>query len=236
MMKIIIPHRLMRRNVMIEIKSVSKRYDCGEKSCIALNQLTVDIQEGIFTAITGKSGSGKTTLLNMIGLIDKPDSGEIWVRDKNIAKLKKKEVLCYRRETVGIVFQFFQLIQSLNCRENIMIANEYAKRYEQSYFDELIEALNISNLMKKYPSQLSGGEQQRVAIARALINRPQILLADEPTGNLDSENGAGVIRLLRKLSKEMGLTLLVVTHDEDIAKQADQTIRLVDGCLERQES
>ena len=169
----------------------------------------------------------------MIGLIDKPDCGMIEVDGKDILQFKRKEILKYRRETVGIIFQFFQLIPVLNCFDNIVIANEFSKKYEEHYFEDLINRLNIHNILNKYPEQLSGGEQQRVAIARALINRPEIVLADEPTGNLDSENSANVVSLLKDIVRQYNMSLIMVTHDVDIAKQADINICLQDGKMGR---
>lgn len=218
---------------MIKIRGVSKKYGTGEAACIALNNVNVDLPDNQFIAITGKSGSGKTTLLNMIGLIDKPDCGTIEVDGKDILQFKRKEILKYRRETVGIIFQFFQLIPVLNCFDNIVIANEFSKKYEEHYFEDLINRLNIHNILNKYPEQLSGGEQQRVAIARALINRPEIVLADEPTGNLDSENSANVVSLLKDIVRQYNMSLIMVTHDVDIAKQADINICLQDGKMGR---
>lgn len=218
---------------MIKIRGLSKKYGTGEAACIALNNVNVDLPDNQFIAITGKSGSGKTTLLNMIGLIDKPDCGTIEVDGKDILQFKRKEILKYRRETVGIIFQFFQLIPVLNCFDNIVIANEFSKKYEEHYFEDLINRLNIHNILNKYPEQLSGGEQQRVAIARALINRPEIVLADEPTGNLDSENSANVVSLLKDIVRQYNMSLIMVTHDVDIAKQADINICLQDGKMGR---
>ena len=168
-----------------------------------------------------------------IGLIDKPDSGSILVEDRNILAYGKKDCLRYRREMIGMVFQFFQLIPVLTCRDNIMIANECVKKCKKDYFDTLTEQLDIKDLLNKYPDQLSGGQQQRIAIARALINQPRIILADEPTGNLDSENSRRVIDLLKQTTNEYGMTLLMVTHDADIAKQANHCIHLVDGRIQQ---
>lgn len=214
---------------MISIQKLTKQYGTGDSACLALDSLSLEIPEGKFTAVTGKSGSGKTTLLNMIGLIDRPDSGIIEVDGKDILKFSQKEVLNYRRNTIGIIFQFFQLIPVINCRDNILIANEFSKKYDKKYFDEITERLGISDLLNKYPEQLSGGQQQRVAIARAMINRPGIILADEPTGNLDSDNSRKVVDLLKETAADYGVTLIMVTHDDDIAGKADINIHLSDG-------
>lgn len=214
---------------MIEIKNLKKKYGDGASACIALDKICLEIPEKEFVTITGKSGSGKTTLLNMIGLIDRPDAGSIYINGKNILQFSKKEILKYRRNTIGIIFQFFQLIPVINCRDNIMIANELSKKYEESYFQDLIDRLDIREVLNKYPEQLSGGQQQRVAIARALINHPQIILADEPTGNLDSENSKKVVDMLKETVKEYNVTLIMVTHDKDIAEQSDLNVCLADG-------
>ncbi|MDE6025036.1 MAG: ABC transporter ATP-binding protein [Lachnospiraceae bacterium] len=219
---------------MIKIINLKKQYGTDSAKCIALNNLNLELPEKKFIAITGKSGSGKTTLLNMIGLIDKPNSGAIEVDGKNIFKFSKKEIREYRRNTIGVVFQFFQLIPVINCFDNIVIANEFAAKYEKEYFDELVEKLDIEDLLNKYPEQLSGGQQQRIAIARALINRPKIILADEPTGNLDSENSESVVNLLKSVVDQYDITLIMVTHDNDIAKQADVNVCLVDGRTDAQ--
>ncbi|MCM1083080.1 MAG: ABC transporter ATP-binding protein [Clostridium sp.] len=214
---------------MIRIKDLKKQYGTGSAACIALNKISLELPEKKFIAITGKSGSGKTTLLNMIGLIDKPNSGSIEVNGKDILKFNKKEIREYRRKTIGIVFQFFQLIPVINCYDNIVIANEFSPKYEKEYFDELVEQLDIGDLLNKYPEQLSGGQQQRIAIARALINRPRIILADEPTGNLDSENSENVVGLLKSVVTKYDMSLIMVTHDSDIVKEADINVCLVDG-------
>lgn len=214
---------------MIVIDKLVKKYNSGECECIALNDASIVLPENKFITITGKSGCGKTTLLNMIGLIDRPDSGRIEVNGKNIFTLKEREIREYRRNVIGLVFQSFHLISVLNCRDNIILANEFAKKYEKEYFEEIVERLGVSDVLQKYPDQLSGGQQQRVAIARALINKPQIILADEPTGNLDSENSKNVVRLFKEIVKDYHTSLIMVTHDTDIEDEADINIRMSDG-------
>lgn len=214
---------------MIKIMNLTKQYGTGDAACVALDNISINIQREKFVTIIGKSGSGKTTLLNMIGLIDRADSGTILVEDKNIMTFRKKEILDYRRNTIGFIFQFFQLINVLNCRDNILIANEFAAKYDKKYFDELVERLDIKDILNKYPEQLSGGQKQRIAIARAMINKPKILLADEPTGNLDSSNSLNVIELMKDIAAQYKMTLVMVTHDNDIAAKSDIIIRLADG-------
>lgn len=216
---------------IIKIENLKKKYGTGDAACAALDDISIELPENKFIAITGKSGSGKTTLLNMLGLIDKPDSGAVFVNGKNILKFNKREIRKYRRNTIGVVFQFFCLIPVLNCFDNIIIANENAPRYKKEYFDKLVEQLDIKDILHKYPEQLSGGQQQRIAIARALINQPKIILADEPTGNLDSENSKKLIELLKDIVDEYGVTLIMVTHDNEIASEADINVCLVDGKL-----
>ena len=219
----------------IKIEHLTKKYGEGDSCCLALNDVSADIQENTFTVITGKSGSGKTTLLNMIGLIDKPDSGSILVEDRNILDYGKKDCLRYRREMIGMVFQFFQLIPVLTCRDNIMIANECVKKCKKDYFDTLTEQLDIKDLLNKYPDQLSGGQQQRVSIGRAMMNEPALMLADEPTGNLDSKASEEIISLLRLSNKKYNQTVIVITHDEKIALEADRVITIDDGKIIKDE-
>lgn len=212
----------------MQITNITKIY--GDKT-VALDNISLGLPEEKFIAILGKSGSGKSTLLNLLGLIDKPTSGTIKLFDKDISKLSSKEILDYKREKIGIVFQFFKLIPVLTARDNILLANSNSKKVDKKYFKHIVEALDIEEVLDKYPDQMSGGQKQRVAIARAIINKPKLLLADEPTGNLDSNNSNKVIELLTSISKEYKMTLVVVTHDEDIGNKADYVVRLADGCV-----
>ena len=216
---------------MIKLEHLTKKYGEGDSCCLVLNDVSADIQENTFTVITGKSGSGKTTLLNMIGLIDKPDSGSILVEDRNILDYGKKDCLRYRREMIGMVFQFFQLIPVLTCRDNIMIANECVKKCKKDYFDTLTEQLDIKDLLNKYPDQLSGGQQQRVAIARTLAANSPVILADEPTGNLDSDTEDEIIEILKKNAHQQGKCVIVVTHSKELAKKSDVILELKDKKL-----
>ncbi|MGN0436497.1 MAG: ABC transporter ATP-binding protein [Wujia sp.] len=214
---------------MIKISNLSKIYGKGDQQTIALDNISLELPYNKFITIVGKSGSGKTTLLNMLGLLDEPDEGRLYILDKDISKLSAKERLDYRRNKIGIVFQFFKLISVLTIKENIILANKNSRKYDRNYFDEIVDTLDIRDILDKYPEQVSGGQKQRAAIARAIINKPKILLADEPTGNLDSQNSEVVIELLKKLSKEYGMTLIVVTHDDDIRRKSDFTVLLEDG-------
>ncbi len=214
---------------MIELKEVSKIYQNGETKIHAVDRVSVCIPDHKFTVITGKSGSGKTTLMNLMAGLMRPDEGEILCDGKNICGYNRNQLALYRRNTVGIVFQFFRLIPVLNCSDNIWIANEFAEKADKNYFKRLVDQLGISSIMKKYPDELSGGQMQRVAIARALINRPRYLLADEPTGNLDTDTGKQVVELLRSAIDEFESSLIVVTHDPEIASGADVQIQLRDG-------
>lgn len=217
---------------MIRVEKLTKIYDDSEET-VALDNVTIEFPEEKFVAIYGKSGSGKTTLLNMLGLLDKTTSGEILLFDRKASSLKYREVLDYRRNKIGVVFQFFKLIPVLTVKENIMLAVRKKKLFDKNYFREIIEMLDIERLLDKFPDELSGGQKQRVAIARAIINKPKLLLADEPTGNLDSHNSSMVMKLLLELAKRYGMTLIVVTHDKDIRNMADFTVELSDGRIAR---
>ena len=217
---------------IIKAKEISKIYRLSKTNKIrALDSANFVINEGDFVAIIGPSGSGKSTLLHLIGLLDKPSTGEIVIDDHNIADLPKRNLAKLRREKIGFVFQMFNLLPRLSCYQNILLPLIYArynrkKRKERAR--ELIKKVHLEKRAKHKPSELSGGEKQRVAIARALANNPRIILADEPTGNLDSKSGENIMNLLCELNKQ-GVTIIVVTHDQKIARQANTTIRLLDG-------
>ena len=214
----------------IQLKSLYKVYSQGTDKVYALNNLSFEIEKGEFVVILGPSGSGKSTLLHILGGLDNPTEGEVLVDGVNIAGYSDDELAKYRRSDVGFVFQAFNLLPSLTAIENIeMPLLIDGQTMDQEYIDEVMECLEIKALQKRLPSQMSGGQQQRIAIARALSNKPKMVLADEPTGNLDSEISDKVLKLLKETCKKYGQTLIMITHNEEIAKQADRVIRIKDG-------
>jgi ABC-type lipoprotein export system ATPase subunit len=213
---------------------LSKTYKLGRRKLEVLKGVSLDIHEGEFVAITGASGSGKSTLLQLLGGLDKPTRGEIRFGETNLAKLSDRKLSTFRRQTVGFVFQFFYLQPFLRLESNVAVPAMFArtKRAERrARAQELTEKVGLADRLRHYPKELSGGQMQRAAIARALFNRPKILLADEPTGNLDSQNGRAIIDLFEAIRDELGTTIVVVTHDADIAARADREIRLRDGMI-----
>lgn len=221
---------------MIELQGVSKTYDMGDEKLAALARVDLTIADGEFIAIVGASGSGKSTLANMIGGLDTPTNGKIVVDDVDLAKARDKKLSLYRNKKIGFVFQNFNLQPSYTVLENVMLPLVFAKvpsRKRKQKAMECLKAVDLANRAKSRPNQLSGGQRQRVAIARALANDPTIVIADEPTGNLDSKKSAEIISLLKKLNKEKKLTLIVITHDASIARQADRTIAFQDGKIKR---
>lgn len=215
---------------LIEVKNLNKIYGSGEAEVKDLKNINLNIEQGEFVAIVGQSGSGKSTLLHLIGGIDIPSSGEVIIDGKNIYKLKEKELSILRRRKLGFIFQFFNLIPVLTAQENIempvLLDNE---KIDKKYMNELLRILGLEERKNNYPSQLSGGQQQRVSIGRALANKPSIILADEPTGNLDSKNSKEVLELLKYCAKKYNQTLILITHDINIAKSADRVITIEDG-------
>ena len=199
----------------------------------ALDKINLTVEEGEWLSIMGPSGSGKTTLMNIIGCMDKPSLGKIDLAGQDISKLSSKELTIVRRDMIGLVFQQFHLVNYLTALENVMMAQYYHSLPDEKEALEALESVGLKERAKHLPNQLSGGEQQRVCIARALINHPKLLLADEPTGNLDSETGAKVEELLFGYNKERGTTLIVVTHDADLAKKCDYQILIKDGRIEK---
>ena len=216
---------------MFKIRNLSKTYQAGEVETTALDRIHLDIETGEYLAITGPSGCGKSTLLGILGLLDAASSGEYWFEGENVAGWSEAQLARLRRGRIGFVFQSFNLIDELSVAENIALALEYGDlpaREQRKRVDEAMARLGLSHRASHRPSQLSGGQQQRVAIARAIVARPALLLADEPTGNLDSLHGEEVMRILRELNNE-GTTLVMVTHSEAHAAQASRTLRLLDG-------
>lgn len=211
---------------VLRAESISKIYCQNAVSLQALRSVSVTIQKGEFVAILGRSGSGKSTLLNILAGLDKPTEGEVCIDGTDIFHLSEEKRTLLRREKIGFVFQAYELLHALTVTENIRLP-ELTK--DADYMRELLDTLEIRQYEKSYPDQLSGGEQQRVSIARALINHPPILFADEPTGNLDSKTERTVIDLLKNLAEKYGTSILMVTHNEDLVKDADRVIRLKDG-------
>lgn len=215
---------------ILTVKNLYKAYGKGEGQVKALNGIDLTIEKGKFTAIIGASGSGKTTLLNMMGGLDIPDEGEVIVDGVNLSGLKEKELAVFRRNKVGFVYQNFNLIPTLNIQENILFPLSLAgSGPDPVFFQEITELLQIKDRLTAYPHELSGGGQQRVAIARALMAKPSILLADEPTGNLDSKSGQNVLGLLKMSVETYHQTLVMITHNLEIAQMADRVIRMEDG-------
>ena len=215
---------------LIEVKNLNKIYGSGEAEVKALKNINLNIEQGEFVAIVGQSGSGKSTLLHLIGGVDIPSSGEVIIDGKNIYKLKEKELSILRRRKLGFIFQFFNLIPVLTAQENIEMPVLLDKeKIDKKYMNELLRILGLEERKNNYPSQLSGGQQQRVSIGRALANKPSIILADEPTGNLDSKNSKEVLELLKYCAKKYNQTLILITHDINIAKSADRVITIEDG-------
>ena len=211
----------------IEFSDVSKIYKMGEHEIHALDRISFTVEKGELCVIVGPSGAGKSTLLNLLGGLDSPTDGKIFVEGKDISKLSDDELADYRAQTVGFVFQFYNLVPTLTVHENVALVKEIVPNSFSA--TKMIEEVGLSDHLKNFPAELSGGEQQRVSIARALAKNPKILLCDEPTGALDSETGVMVLKLLLKMAREYGKTIVIVTHNQNIAKMADVVLRVKNG-------
>ncbi|MGI6653960.1 MAG: ABC transporter ATP-binding protein [Christensenellales bacterium] len=214
----------------IQVDNLRRQYGQGEAQVVALNDVSLTIDQGAFVAVMGSSGSGKSTLLHLLGGVDKPDAGRVIIDGTDLYTLSETELTVFRRRRIGLIYQFFNLVPELTVEENILLPQLLdGKAGDQQQLEELLAATGLSDRRRHLPSQLSGGQQQRVAIARALVNRPALVLADEPTGNLDTRNGHEVMQLLRLANRDMGQTLVLITHDERIARQADRVLTIEDG-------
>ena len=217
---------------MIKLTGINKIYRTNEIETLALENVNLDVVKGEFVSIMGPSGCGKSTLLNIMGLLDAPSSGKIEINGTSVESMKDKELAAFRNKTLGFVFQSFHLINSLNVIDNVelpLLYRKMAAKERTRLAKEVLDRVGLSHRMRHMPTQLSGGQCQRVAIARAIVGNPEIILADEPTGNLDSKMGAEVMELLHKLNKEDGRTIVMVTHNEEQAKKTSSTIRFFDG-------
>ena len=217
---------------LLEVKSISKTYGEGDTAVHALKKVSFSVPKGEFVAIVGESGSGKSTLLNMIGALDMPSFGKVYIDSKDIFAMKERNLTVFRRRNIGFIFQSFNLVPELTVEQNIIfpVLLDYQKP-NRKYLEELLAVLNLQDRRHHLPSQLSGGQQQRVAIGRALITRPALILADEPTGNLDTQNSREVITLLKEASKKYEQTIIMITHSRSIAQKADRILQVSDGEL-----
>ena len=219
---------------ILECTGLSRLYGTGEEQVKALNGISLSLEQGSFTAITGPSGSGKSTLLHVLGGLDRPTVGKVLFREKDLYRLSDNQLSILRRRQFGFVFQSYNLVRELTGLENILLPLMLDKRTpDDAYLNKLMDILGIRQRLDHLPSAMSGGQQQRFAIARALANKPEILFADEPTGNLDGQTGRMVIDLLRELNRELGVTLVLVTHDLGVAEQAERIVPLTDGKIAR---
>jgi len=223
---------------LIRLDNVWKKYEMGgDEPLVVLKSINMDIKKGEFVAITGPSGSGKSTLMHIIGALDRPSWGSVYLRNRNIARMRDSDLATLRGKTIGFIFQDFNLLPTLTALENVMMPMELLDKPESEAKErakELLEMLGLGNRLHHKPTELSGGQQQRVAIARALANNPEVILADEPTGNLDSKTGAFVMDFLGKLNTKQGKTLILVTHDLNLVNYARRVVHIKDGKIEKQ--
>lgn len=226
----------MHTETLIRVLGLKRRYLVGKQEVNALNGVDLEVKRGEFVALVGPSGSGKSTLLNLIGGLDRPSNGTIHIADLELSQAKENELVRYRRERIGFIFQSFNLLATRSAVENVetplMLANVKPRERRQRAL-ELLESVGLAQRAKHKPNELSGGEMQRVAVARALANRPLLLLADEPTGNLDSRTGQSILNLLSELVQKQNVTLLLVTHDMQVASYADRIVHMLDGQIQR---
>jgi putative ABC transport system ATP-binding protein len=216
---------------ILRTENLSKVYHAGE-TIQALNEVNLSVEKGSLLAITGDSGSGKSTLLHILGGVDRPTSGRVFIQGTDITKLSESQMSVFRRRNIGIIYQFFNLIPNINVHKNICLPLLLDKRQpEEDYYREVIQTLGITDKQKRFPNELSGGEQQRVAIARSLISRPAVILADEPTGNLDRRNTQEIVSLFQLVNKSLKATIILVTHDEKVALSCEQVYTMADGRL-----
>ncbi len=219
---------------ILKAENLVKIYGQGENEVKALNNVSLEIEEGEFVSIVGSSGSGKSTLLNMLGGLDRLTSGDIYINNKKLGNMKDEELTIFRRRNIGFVFQNYNLVPILNVYENIVLTIELdGMKIDEEYIDSIINTLGLNQKLTNMPNNLSGGQQQRVAIARAIATKPSIILADEPTGNLDSKTSMDVIGLLKMTSQKFNQTIVMITHNEEIAQLADRIIRIEDGKIAR---
>lgn len=221
---------------ILKVENLSKIYGKGENEVKAVNDISFSVEKGEFVAIVGASGSGKSTLLHLLGGVDRPTSGKVFIDGQDIYQLNDEQLAIFRRRQVGLIYQFYNLIPILNVEENITLpCNLDGKEVKKEKLDEMLKTLKLENRSKHLPNELSGGQQQRVSIGRAIINNPAIMLADEPTGNLDSKASEEIISLLRLSNKKYNQTVIVITHDEKIALEADRVITIDDGRIIKDE-
>lgn len=221
---------------ILEVKNLCKIYGKGETEVKALNNVSFSVDKGEFVAIIGPSGSGKSTLLHILGGVDVPTSGNVIINGEDISKLNETALAIFRRRQIGLIYQFYNLIPILTVEENLTLPLRLdGRKPDERQTEYLVKTLGLENRLDHLPNQLSGGQQQRVSIGRALINNPALMLADEPTGNLDSENSKEIVSLLRKFNKEQNQTVIIITHDERIALAADRIIEIEDGKIKRDE-